>query len=53
LGLYIHKELFDALAAYVENTRPRTSKTSVAEVALERFLTEVGYWPPAREGGDK
>lgn len=43
-------QLGQALEAYVNSTRPRTDKAAVVEVALEDFLTKVGFWPrPADE----
>ncbi len=38
IGMYIDDSLADRLAAYIERTRPRPSKTSVVEAALEAFL---------------
>jgi hypothetical protein len=45
LGVYIDEKLADALAAYIRDTRPKPSKTSVIELALEKLLTDAGYWP--------
>lgn len=46
LGVYIAPELMASFAAYVDEAKPRTSKTAVIEMLLERFLTEQGRWPP-------
>jgi hypothetical protein len=45
--------LGEALEAYVEATRPKTTNTAVVELALERYLSEVGFWPPGTEGGER
>jgi hypothetical protein len=45
LGLYISDQLADALDAYIASTRPRVSKTSALEVALEEFLRARGFLP--------
>ena len=38
-----------AFEQYLERTRPRPSTTSAIELALEKLLTEAGYWPPPPE----
>lgn len=49
LGVYISPELFDAFDSYVEDSKPRTSKTAIVEMLLERFLEEQGRWPIPEE----
>ncbi len=39
-------ELFAALDRYIEETRPQPTDSSVLREALERYLTDKGYWPP-------
>ena len=46
LGVYIAPELMQAFDSYVEETKPRTSKTAIVEMLLEQFLTDKGRWPP-------
>lgn len=40
------QELFDALTAYIEATRPQPTDSAVLRVALEEFLASKGFWPP-------
>jgi hypothetical protein len=35
-----------AFDQYLEKTRPKPTTTAAVELALERLLTEAGYWPP-------
>jgi hypothetical protein len=45
LSLWINDQLADAFKAYLDSTRPRVSKTSALEQALEDFLRSKGFWP--------
>jgi hypothetical protein len=47
---YISDEMHDALQAFIENSRPRPTMTSVVEMALEDLLRKVGAWPPSPRG---
>jgi hypothetical protein len=40
-----------ALSAYVDGSRPKTTKSAVIRLALEEFLTRVNLWPPAEGEG--
>ncbi len=47
LHVYINPALRVALDAAVEGSpRPRASITEHVEVALERYLEGIGFWPP-------
>lgn len=48
----VSPELGSALDAYIEGTRPRTDKTAVVALALEEYLTKVGFWPPPAPATD-
>lgn len=39
-------ELFAALDAYVERTKPQPPEAAVMRLALEQFLEREGLWPP-------
>lgn len=39
-------ELFDAMAAYIERTKPQPTDAAVLRLALEKFLEGEGLWPP-------
>jgi len=52
LNVWLPEPLMQALERYVNESRPRTDKTAVAEVAVEEFLTTRGYWPPAEPPGE-
>ncbi len=39
-------ELFEALAACIEATRPPPSESAVIRLALEEYLEKRGFWPP-------
>jgi len=44
-GGFLDPAIAAALDAYVDGVRPKTTKTSVIEMLLERFLTEQGLLP--------
>jgi hypothetical protein len=46
LYVRINPALGAAFDRYVEETRPKPTATSAAELALEKLLAEAGYWPP-------
>jgi hypothetical protein len=51
---HLPPELREALAAYVASVEPATTRSAVVRLALQRFLTDVGFWPPAAgKGGGK
>ena len=37
--------LFDALAEYIDETRPQPTEAAVLRMALEEFLEKRGRWP--------
>jgi hypothetical protein len=47
LNVWIASELRDALDAYVEGIRPKTTQTAVVSLILEDYLAKHGFWPPA------
>lgn len=49
MQMYIPPDLADAFDAYVESSRPRTTKTAIVVMLLEDFLKKTGHWPPAGE----
>jgi hypothetical protein len=38
--------LGEALDRYVDSIKPATTQRAVIELALEKYLVEVGFWPP-------
>jgi hypothetical protein len=46
LYVWIEVALGAALTAYLNDLRPRATKTAVVEMALEEFLRSKGYFPP-------
>jgi hypothetical protein len=46
LYVRIDPALGAAFERYVEETKPKPTQTSAVELALEKLLTEAGYWPP-------
>ncbi len=46
LGVNVSPALLAALTDYIENAKPRPTKTAIIEMLLEGFLSEKGYWPP-------
>ena len=51
LGVFIDERLAARLKRFVDSTRPKPSKTSVVEAALEEYLDTHGA-PPADAGED-
>ncbi len=51
LQLYIPPDLADAFDAYIEASRPKTTKTGIIVMLLEDFLRKAGTLPA--EGGAK
>jgi hypothetical protein len=45
-AFHLPQALLDVLEQFVEDCRPRTSKSAVLRQALEEFLERVGVWPP-------
>lgn len=45
LNIWVSPGLAEALKAYMDSVRPRTTKTAVVEEALEALLQAKGYWP--------
>jgi hypothetical protein len=48
-SLWVPPELMEALRAYVEASRPKTTVTETLRTATEDFLQSKGYWPPKPE----
>jgi hypothetical protein len=46
LNVWIREDLYAALREYIAQTAPRTTKTAVVELCIEKHLREVGFWPP-------
>jgi hypothetical protein len=46
LGVEIDADLADALDTFIDARRPRLTKRSALEWAIEKLLTENGHWPP-------
>jgi hypothetical protein len=46
INVWLPAPLRDALDAYVDSLRPEPSTTAVVVVALEEYLSRVGFWPP-------
>ena len=46
INVWISAPIAAAMERYIEETEPTPTATSAFELALKRFLTEVGYWPP-------
>lgn len=46
---YLDERLVAAMEAYIAEARPATDKTGVVSWALEKLLSELGFWPP--DGG--
>lgn len=49
LGVYVSPKLADAFARYIEQSRPRTTRTAIIEMLLEQFLGENGFWPEEQQ----
>jgi hypothetical protein len=45
VNVWIDPSLYAAFEAYLESKRPRPTKTSVVEVALDDFLRKEGFPP--------
>jgi hypothetical protein len=50
LAFHLSQELLDAFDAYITSLEPRPAESAVLRLALEKYLTEKGFWPK-REGG--
>lgn len=46
---HLSDALLDAVNNYTETLQPRPALSAVLRLALEKYLTEVGYWPPSEE----
>jgi hypothetical protein len=42
----VEPDLGNAFKAHVETIRPKTSDQAVIEMLIERYLKELGLWPP-------
>jgi hypothetical protein len=45
-SFHLPDDLRAALVRFVNDTRPRPSKSAVMVAALEQYLESRGYWPP-------
>lgn len=46
LAVYIDPVIGEAFDRFLAAHKPRTDKTAATELALEKLLTEYGFWPP-------
>lgn len=46
LAFHLPQPLFDAFKAHVASLEPEATDAAVLRLALERYLTSVGRWPP-------
>lgn len=44
-AFHASQELLDALELYCNESRPKVNKADAVRLALEEYLTKVGYWP--------
>jgi hypothetical protein len=51
LVFHLSEALLAAFNEYTSTLQPRPADSAVLRLALERYLTEVGYWPPSTGGG--
>jgi hypothetical protein len=49
LHVWLPNELMDALDAYVDRSRPRTSAKAITQMVLEDFLRAAGLLPPSAD----
>jgi hypothetical protein len=52
LYLRLDVELAEALRAYIDSIRPRSTTNAVMAHIVEQHLIEKGYWPPKAEEGE-
>lgn len=45
---YLQPEIRAAVNLCIKESDPRLTLTAILESALKKFLSERGYWPPAR-----
>lgn len=50
VGIWLGGDLCGAFERYLSTQRPRVSRTSAVEVALEEFLAKRGFWPDKGQG---
>ena len=48
-SFHLPKTLQDSLKKHIGRQKPKPNKSEVLRTALEKYLTEEGDWPPARE----
>jgi hypothetical protein len=53
LAFHLSQALLDAFDAYIASLEPRPAESTVLRLALEKYLTEKGFWPPSLGGGKK
>lgn len=49
VNVYLPDDLKEAVDAFVNSTRPKTSMKAVIVTALEDFLTANNLWPPKKK----
>lgn len=47
-SFHLPTELLDAMKRYMDSMEVRPGKSEVIRTALERLLTERGFWPPRK-----
>jgi hypothetical protein len=50
LVFHLSDALLEAFNNYTASLQPKPADSAVLRLALERYLTEVGYWPPSTGG---
>lgn len=45
ISLWLDSELIAALDLFISQSRPRVTKRSTVEAALQDFLSREGFWP--------
>ncbi len=53
LTFHLSDSLYGAFKEYVEGLEPKANEASVLRLALERYLTSVGKWPPQDQSTPK
>ena len=48
-GFHLPSDLREALIKYIEESKPKPSKSEVIRVALEEFLAKHGRWPAPKK----
>ena len=48
-GVHLPEDLDGALQRYIDSLKPAPGKSAIVRAALEAFLEERGFWPPAAD----